>query len=54
MRLFRPVFLLAGFAYARVEAIGRVEFAVELFERRLGFVLMTDVMFGGILRAALV
>ena len=38
MRLFRPVFLLAGFADARVEAVGRVEFAVELFERRLGFV----------------
>ena len=38
MRLFHPVFLLAGFADARVEAVGRVEFTVELFERRLGFV----------------
>ena len=38
MRLFRPVFLLAGFADTWVEAVGRVEFAVELFERRLGFV----------------
>ena len=49
-----PVFLLAGFAYTRIEAVGRVEFAVELLERRLGFIQMTNVVLGGILRAALV
>lgn len=53
-RLFRPVFLFAGFTDTRVEAVGRVEFAVELFERGLGFIQMADVVFGGILRAALV
>ena len=35
---FRPVFLLAGFAYTRIEAVGRVEFPVELFERGFRFV----------------
>ena len=35
---FSPVFLLTGFAYTRIEAVGRVEFAVELFERGFSFV----------------
>lgn len=35
---FSPVFLLTGFAYARIEAVGRVKFAVELFERGFGLV----------------
>lgn len=33
-----PVFLLTGFAYTRIEAVGRVEFAVELLERRFSLV----------------
>ena len=51
---FSPVFLLTGLTYARIEAVGRIEFAVELLERRFGLVQMSDVVFGRILRAALV
>ena len=36
--LLGPVFLLTGFTYTRIETVGRVEFAVELFERRFGLV----------------
>ena len=36
--LLDPVFLLTGFPYARIETVGRVEFAVELLERGFRFV----------------
>jgi hypothetical protein len=39
---------------AGVEAIARVEFAVEVSESGLGFVEVADIVFGGIFRAAFV